>query len=291
MQEKSWEQINDLGREYYEIKCETGSGISIEDRSARQQQLVSEIVSRTVSFMYKIAVDIRNGNGFHMSLNGRTNVLKYYNPRLTLDDLANIGLMAVFSEFHDYDPGKGSVSNYIAQRAASKMVKASTQVSGFIHIPFHDYHKAIKIFRNSASDAEAVEKLRDVYGYSGIVLYSIMRNKARRLHFEDNGNGEQRPYEADIPNDSLLEILERENLIEKIRDAVESLPLEMDRITLKLFFKFDGKDCSLEEICKILNEKGFIPRAKSRERARQIKEKALRKLKPILESMDIDETI
>lgn len=207
---------------------------------------------------------------------------QYQNQGLTLPDLINEGNLGLIKAAQRFDETRGfKFISYAVWWIRQSILQALAEQSRIVRLPLNKIGTINKINKAYAQleqeferepKAEEIAKLLDI---TEAEVKDSMRNASRHLsmdasltHDDDNNMYDVlKAEEAPTPDKGLL----YESLKQEINRTISTLP-EREAQVIKLYFGLDSKHpMTLEEI----GEKFDL----TRERVRQIKEKAIRRLK------------
>ena len=207
---------------------------------------------------------------------------QYQNQGLTLPDLINEGNLGLIKAAQRFDETRGfKFISYAVWWIRQSILQALAEQSRIVRLPLNKIGTINKINKAYAQleqeferepKAEEIAKLLDI---TEAEVKDSMRNASRHLsmdasltHDDDNNMYDVlKAEEAPTPDRGLL----YESLKMEINRTISTLP-EREAQVIKLYFGLDSKHpMTLEEI----GEKFDL----TRERVRQIKEKAIRRLK------------
>jgi RNA polymerase primary sigma factor len=238
-----------------------------------------------------LAVKIRNGDMRALDKLVKANLRfvvsvskQYQNQGLSLPDLINEGNLGLIKAAQRFDETRGfKFISYAVWWIRQSILQALAEQSRIVRLPLNKIgaiNKINKSFSKLEQDLErepSYDELSEVIDMLPKDIYETMRNSNRHMSMdaplsstnEEGGN--------------MYDLMNNENSLSPDKDLIgESLQLEIFRAlntltereadVVKLFFGLGGKHAhSLEEI----GEKFDL----TRERVRQIKEKAVRRLK------------
>ena len=207
---------------------------------------------------------------------------QYQNQGLTLPDLINEGNLGLIKAAQRFDETRGfKFISYAVWWIRQSILQALAEQSRIVRLPLNKIGTINKINKADAQleqeferepKAEEIAKLLDI---TEAEVKDSLRNASRHLsmdasltHDDDNNMYDVlKAEEAPTPDKGLL----YESLKMEINRTISTLP-EREAQVIKLYFGLDSKHpMTLEEI----GEKFDL----TRERVRQIKEKAIRRLK------------
>lgn len=209
---------------------------------------------------------------------------KYYG-RLPLDDLLQEGSMGLMAAIYKHDYLKGNFSTYASWWIRQAMVRAIVDKGNTIRIPIHITEDIIKLNRTAkeltragelADQGDKIELLADKTGFTTTKVIELLEMQQPITSLECPIKGEESDTtianiienKQNVPVD--LQILQKER-VALVKQVLSTLSYR-EKAVIRMSFGFDETpEHSLAEIGKEFNI--------SRERARQIKEKALNRLR------------
>ncbi|MGQ9643393.1 MAG: sigma-70 family RNA polymerase sigma factor [Ignavibacterium sp.] len=237
----------------------------------------------------QLAIKIRNGDTFALERLIKSNLRfvvsvakQYQNQGLSLGDLINEGNVGLMKAARRFDETRGfKFISYAVWWIRQSILQALAEQSRIVRLPLNrvgtlnrigkEYGRLEQEFEREPSPEELANALEmDVEELSDVML---MNGKPMSMDAPFNQNDENSLHDVLI-NDELPspdEELMNESLKAEIKSALNILN-EREKEVLKLYFGIDTEQAlTLEEIGEKFNL--------TRERVRQIKEKAIRKLR------------
>ncbi len=206
---------------------------------------------------------------------------QYQNQGLTLPDLINEGNLGLIKAAEKFDETRGfKFISYAVWWIRQSIMQAINEQSRIVRLPLNQvsslskYNKAVAEFEQKNQRRPTPEELAKLLDLPKEKVMDTMRVSGRHVSVDA-------PF-ADGEDNSLLDVLENgdspiadrglinESLSKEIDRAFSTLT-ERERLILKLSFGIGMPEMSLEEI----GEKFGL----TRERVRQIREKAIRRLR------------
>ncbi len=206
---------------------------------------------------------------------------QYQNQGLTLPDLINEGNLGLIKAAEKFDETRGfKFISYAVWWIRQSIMQAINEQSRIVRLPLNQvsslskYNKAVAEFEQKNQRRPTPEELAKILDLPKEKVMDTMRVSGRHVSVDA-------PF-ADGEDNSLLDVLENsdspiadrglinESLSKEIDRAFSTLT-ERERLILKLSFGIGMPEMSLEEI----GEKFGL----TRERVRQIREKAIRRLR------------
>ncbi|MCA0429773.1 MAG: RNA polymerase sigma factor RpoD/SigA [Bacteroidetes bacterium] len=208
---------------------------------------------------------------------------QYQNQGLSLPDLINEGNMGLIKAAQRFDETRGfKFISYAVWWIRQSILQALAEQSRIVRLPLNKIGSINKINKTLSKLEQQLERepsydeLAEVLDMVPDEIYDTMRNHSRHTSMDA-------PLSSTDDGGSMYDLLENDNSLSPEKELLgESLQLEISRSlstltereadVVKLFFGLNGyHQHSLEEI----GEKFEL----TRERVRQIKEKAVRRLK------------
>lgn len=237
----------------------------------------------------QLAIKIRNGDNLALEKLIKSNLRfvvsvakQYQNQGLSLGDLINEGNVGLMKAARRFDETRGfKFISYAVWWIRQSILQALAEQSRIVRLPLNrvgtlnrigkEYGKLEQEFEREPSPEELANALEmDVEELSDVML---MNGKPMSMDAPFNQNDENSLHDV-LVNDDLPspdEELMTESLKTEIKSALDVLN-EREKEVLKLYFGIDTEQAlTLEEIGEKFNL--------TRERVRQIKEKAIRKLR------------
>ena len=206
---------------------------------------------------------------------------EYQNQGLPMEDLINEGNLGLIKAASRFDETRGfKFISYAVWWIRQSILQALAEQSRIVRLPLNRVgaiNKIGKVLDNLGQEFErdpSLEELAEHMDMSSYELAETLKTSSRHLSLDA-------PFQQGEGN-SLMDILQNDHLPSPDTDLMdESLRVEIEKVLhtltgreakiIKLYFGLDqDRPLTLEEIGEIFNL--------TRERVRQIKEKALRKL-------------
>ncbi len=207
---------------------------------------------------------------------------EYQNQGLPMEDLINEGNLGLIKAAERFDETRGfKFISYAVWWIRQSILQALAEQSRIVRLPLNRVgaiNKIGKMLDNLGQEYEReprLDELAERMNMNSFELSETLRTSSRHLSLDA-------PFQQGDGN-SLLDVLKNEHMAPPDEDLMEeSLRLEIEKVLatltlreakiIKLYFGIDqDRPLTLEEIGEIFNL--------TRERVRQIKEKALRKLR------------
>lgn len=206
---------------------------------------------------------------------------QYQYQGLPLTDLIEEGNMGLITAAQKYDETRGfKFISYAVWWIRQCIIKAISEQSRMIRLPLNQVGVLNRIRREMADfeqvhhRAPSTAELAEILGISESKIVDTLSAGGRHLSTDapigDNEDGSMLDTIADSFVPSTDDSVNRESLNKEINRVLSDLQ-EREREIVSLFFGIGGRELSLEEIGVRFNL--------TRERVRQIKEKALRRLR------------
>ena len=206
---------------------------------------------------------------------------QYQNQGMALPDLINEGNLGLIKAAEKFDETRGfKFISYAVWWIRQSILQAMSENSRIVRLPLNHVgsinkiHKAMATFEQENQRSASTEEIAEMLDIPVEKVRDSMRVSGRSLSvdtpFQEGEDGtllDVMTNEDDPGTDSGLNL---ESLSTDIRHALAQLP-EREREVLEAFFGIGTRELSLEEI----GDKYGL----TRERVRQIKEKALRHIK------------
>ncbi len=242
----------------------------------------------TVEEEVELAQRIRKGDRTALEKLTRANLRfvvsvakQYQNQGLSLPDLINEGNLGLIKAAEKFDETRGfKFISYAVWWIRQSILQALAEQSRIVRLPLNQVgslnkiNKAFSKFEQANERIPSAEELADVLELTKEKIADTMRVSGRHISVdapfiegEDNSL-----LDVLVNNDSPVadRALISESLVREIERALATLT-ERERDIIKLFFGIGVQEMTLEEI----GEKFGL----TRERVRQIKEKAIRRLR------------
>ena len=207
---------------------------------------------------------------------------QYQHQGLSLPDLINEGNLGLMKAAKKFDETRGfKFISYAVWWIRQSILQALAEQSRIVRLPLNQVGAVNKIYRFFAEFQQEYNREPTTKEISEALDISVKKIdqilKAAGKHMSMDA-----PLTSDSDSNSLVDIMEnegidpsdnaliKESLLKEIERALSTLP-EREAIIIKHFFGVNGEEMSLREIGE---ELGL-----TRERVRQLKERALRKLR------------
>ncbi len=207
---------------------------------------------------------------------------QYQHQGLSLPDLINEGNLGLMKAAKKFDETRGfKFISYAVWWIRQSILQALAEQSRIVRLPLNQVGAVNKIYRFFAefqqeySREPTIKEISEALDISVKKIDQIMKAAGKHMSMDA-------PLTSDSDSNSLVDIMEndgidpsdnmliKESLLKEIERALSTLP-EREAIIIKHFFGVNGEEMSLREIGE---ELGL-----TRERVRQLKERALRKLR------------
>ncbi|MBI2508393.1 RNA polymerase sigma factor RpoD/SigA [Candidatus Woesearchaeota archaeon] len=252
-----WKDIADSTPLSSEEETELGRRIKTGDLDAR-----NELVKANLRFVWSVA-------------------LEYKNTGITIGDLISSGNLGLITAAERFDETRGfRFISYAVWWVRQAMLQQIAEYSRTVRLPINRVELLSKLKRYSDDVLKATEKepgLEDIAKEFNVHLSDVSRllgEKQYPLSLDYNHGDDERNLYEKIPGSESQqpdEILDKKRLADNVKDYIADLE-EREAEVLRHYFGLDGyNEIPLEKI----GEKYGL----TRERVRQIKELAIRKLK------------
>ena len=208
---------------------------------------------------------------------------QYQNQGMTLGDLINEGNMGLIKAAQRFDETRGfKFISYAVWWIRQSILQAIAEQSRIVRLPlnrlghFNKVNKASHELEQKFEREPTIDELEDVLDITANEIISAMNASGRHMSLDAPfGSDEEKgrlvdvieDVNADVPDLSLL----NDSLKTEVKRALTSLT-QRENDVIKHYYGLDGNtNLTLEEIGEMFNL--------TRERVRQIKEKAIRRLR------------
>lgn len=206
---------------------------------------------------------------------------QYQNQGLTLSDLINEGNLGLIKAAEKFDETRGfRFISYAVWWIRQSILQALAEQSRIIRLPLNQnsllnkINKTITKFEIENERKPTIEELSRVINLPEEKLAETLKTQGRHQSVDAPfANGEDGTFLDILENNEVLPTdatLTKESLSTEIKRSLSTLT-EREKIIIIYFYGIDGQERTLEEIGEELDL--------TRERVRQIKEKALRRLR------------
>lgn len=245
----------------------------------------------------ELAQRIRNGDDLALERMVKANLRfvvsvakQYQNQGLTLGDLINEGNLGLIKAAQRFDETRGfKFISYAVWWIRQSILQALAEQSRIVRLPLNrvgSLNKITKTFSQLEQKFErepSPEELAEVLEVSTAEIVDTMKISGRHVSVDAPfANGEENSLLDVLTNETEVtpdHLLLQESLRKEVARAIETLT-EREAEVLTLYYGLDGKHpLTLEEI----GERFEL----TRERVRQIKEKAIRRLRNPLKSQSL----
>ncbi|MCX7987105.1 MAG: sigma-70 family RNA polymerase sigma factor [Bacteroidales bacterium] len=242
----------------------------------------------TVEEEVELAQRIRKGDKAALEKLTRANLRfvvsvakQYQNQGLTLPDLINEGNLGLIKAAEKFDETRGfKFISYAVWWIRQSILQALAEQARIVRLPLNQIgslnriHKAYALFEQENERAPTPEELAQLLDMPKEKLAETMRVSGKHVSVDApllDGEDSTLLDVMSNPDSPLADkALIRESLTKEVERALETLT-DREREIIKCFFGIGCSEMSLDEIAEKLNL--------TRERVRQIKEKAIRRLR------------
>ncbi|NPA68772.1 MAG: sigma-70 family RNA polymerase sigma factor [Chlorobi bacterium] len=207
---------------------------------------------------------------------------QYQHQGLSLPDLINEGNLGLMKAAKKFDETRGfKFISYAVWWIRQSILQALAEQSRIVRLPLNQVGAVNKIYRFYAEFQQkynrepTTKEISEALDISTKKIDQVLKAAGKHMSMDA-------PLTSDSDSNSLVDIMEnegidpsdnmlmKESLLKEIERALSTLP-EREAIIIRHFFGVNGEELSLREIGE---ELGL-----TRERVRQLKERALRKLR------------
>ncbi|MBI4152009.1 sigma-70 family RNA polymerase sigma factor [Candidatus Woesearchaeota archaeon] len=240
---KGWDYLHALGAEYYQIMCAEEKGTTPQNRTPRQQEIVSEIVTRTMPYLHLLALEAKTGY-IEIKKGRRVTLL---GSRCEQKDLIQEGMERIVSSFHAFQPEKCRISSWIRTTAIGQMLRFSGKQGLFPYLKLH--WEARTLFRthfdneflNAMAERAYRSSLNSRWGYerAAMLLCSLNGEYIDLWGNPDDKESNSDPLspetfeEGYCPNEDAVtaeEYVERREMRDNLQKALERLTRRETRV-------------------------------------------------------------
>ena len=265
---------------------------SITNRESASVEKYLQEISReallTTEEEVELAQKIRKGDSQAIDTLTRANLRfvvsvakQYQNQGLSLPDLINEGNLGLIKAAQKFDETRGfKFISYAVWWIRQSILQALAEQARIVRLPLNQVgslnriNKALSRFEQENERRPSAEELSKELDISVEKISDTLKVSARHVSVDAPLSDDEEGSLLDVlPNNDALEAdssLNKESLIQEINRALSRLS-DRECDVVKRFFGIDCNEMSLDEISEALSL--------SRERVRQIKEKAIRRLK------------
>lgn len=308
---EEWEPLNERAREYFKltqpllelegkISIEKGRdpdtgkmvGYEIDSRSEEQKELAAELVEEVFPYITKIAKNMLYGNGEYSKSHGedRKFSVNSLSKIVEIPELANEGGMAIIKTLHKYNPSM-SFSTFVHNGVVWAISRFGGNVyPGSVRIPVNLASEVRKSLSGiDGSKTKLMEDLHMTSDMADLVYYTMTGYydsiDATAHPFLGNGQGigsssgtgkrtstiGDKNLMDKSPESNVRYLLEAVLRKERIYEILTTLTEREEKVIRFRFGLGDGYPRTLDEVGSVFNI--------TRESARRIEAKALRKLR------------
>ena len=265
---------------------------SITNRESASVEKYLQEISReallTTEEEVELAQKIRKGDSQALDRLTRANLRfvvsvtkQYQNQGLSLPDLINEGNLSLIKAAQRFDETRGyKLISYAVWWIRQSILQALAEQARIVRLPLNQVgslnriNKALSRFEQENERRPSAEELSKELDISVEKISDTLKVSARHVSVDAPLSDDEEGSLLDVlPNNDAPEAdssLNKESLIQEINRALSRLS-DRECDVVKRFFGIDCNEMSLDEISEALSL--------SRERVRQIKEKAIRRLK------------
>lgn len=206
---------------------------------------------------------------------------QYQNQGLSLPDLINEGNLGLIKAAQKFDETRGfKFISYAVWWIRQSILQALAEQSRIVRLPLNQVgslnkiNRALSKFEQKFERNPSIEELAEFMDADYEKVADSMKSVGRQLSMDAPfAEGEENSLQDVLSDNEQLQAdnwLDAESLATEMDRALQTLP-EKEREILKMFYGISCQEKSLEEIS--------LRMGLSRERVRQIKEKALKKMR------------
>lgn len=206
---------------------------------------------------------------------------QYQNQGLSLPDLINEGNLGLIKAAQKFDETRGfKFISYAVWWIRQSILQALAEQSRIVRLPLNQVgslnkiNRALSKFEQKFERNPSIEELAEFMDADYEKVADSMKSVGRQLSMDAPfAEGEENSLQDVLSDNEQLQAdnwLDAESLATEMDRALQTLP-EKEREILKMFYGISCQEKSLEEI--------GLRMGLSRERVRQIKEKALKKMR------------
>ncbi|MFA4873090.1 MAG: RNA polymerase sigma factor RpoD/SigA [Patescibacteria group bacterium] len=207
---------------------------------------------------------------------------EYQGHGMTLIDLISEGNFGLIKAAQRFDETRGfKFITYAVWWIRQSILQALVEQSRVVRLPLNrigainKVGRALEALEKEHGREPSMEEIADRMEMTSFEVADVLKTSARHLSLDE-------PFKEEEGN-SLLAVLEsdryeppdmgltQESLMQEIQNVLKTLPSDREAEIVKLYFGLDGEHLTIEQIGKRFTL--------TRERVRQIKEKALRRLR------------
>ncbi len=207
---------------------------------------------------------------------------QYQHQGLSLPDLINEGNLGLMKAAKKFDETRGfKFISYAVWWIRQSILQALAEQSRIVRLPLNQVGSVNKIYRffsefqQKYNREPTTQEISEELDITTKKIFQVLKAAGKHMSMDA-------PLTTDSDSNSLIDIMEnegtdpsdnyliRESLLQEIERALSTLP-EREALIIKHFFGVNDKELSLREIGDKLGL--------TRERVRQLKERALRKLR------------
>lgn len=205
---------------------------------------------------------------------------QYQNQGLSLPDLINEGNLGLIKAAEKFDETRGfKFISYAVWWIRQSILQAIAEQSRIVRLPLNQVgsvnriNRALNKFEQENERRPSIDEIADKTDISEEKIMDVMKINKREISVDAPISDGENSYLDTLPN-TLTPNTDNELVMQSLREEIANalkILNERERNIIDAFFGINQPECTLEEIG---NKYGL-----TRERVRQIREKAIRKLR------------